>query len=256
MHWPELSLGIGTGRLCSLNGGVTVCRAAWFLDQAFDMGIRFIDTAPTYGQGHVEEAIGRLAPQVRNQYLVCSKVGYTFGRKADLINFAKPVLRPILPWANFLRHRIAAARQEANSATSCRLNIEPNVIRSILEKSLQRIRRDYLDLLLLHDPSGESVDNPANQIELSQLVKSGKIRSWGVSTCNADVVRRAIDTAGCAAVQFPVHRQWIDENPGLIQQCGDRGVSIIANSVICDSATGGTHGAFRYSKSASLSSER
>jgi aryl-alcohol dehydrogenase-like predicted oxidoreductase len=236
LDWPNFPLGFGTGRLCGLDGGLSIRRATWLLNQSFDLGIRLIDTAPTYGQGHAERAIGRLAPSVRDRFIICSKVGYSFGRATHWINAAKPFLRPILPWANSLRRRIDSARHQTYTAGKISLNIQPGVIRSTLEGSLKRIHRDRLDLLLLHDPSSESVDNPANQDELNRLVRSGKIRGWGVSSSDPDVLKRAIDSTDCSVVQFPVTCDWVNENPHIIPKCDELGVSIIANRVISSPA--------------------
>ncbi len=66
LPWPEFPLGIGTGRLCSLNGGLSVPKATDLLRQAHELGVRFFDTAPSYGQGQAEQAIGRLDSSMRN----------------------------------------------------------------------------------------------------------------------------------------------------------------------------------------------
>jgi aryl-alcohol dehydrogenase-like predicted oxidoreductase len=202
------------------------------MNQAFDLGIRLIDTAPTYGQGHAERAIGRLAPHVRDRFLICSKVGYSFGRSARWVNAAKPILRPILPWTNALRQKIDSVRHKTYTTGKISLNIEPGVIQSSLEGSLKRIRRDNLDLLLLHDPSGDSVDNPDNQDELNRLVASGKVRGWGVSSSDPVVLERAIDSNHCSVVQCPVTRDWVNANPQVIRKCEEHSVSIIANQVV------------------------
>jgi aryl-alcohol dehydrogenase-like predicted oxidoreductase len=233
LNWPDLPLGMGTGRLCSLNGGLPIGKAARLLAQAHELGVRFVDTAPTYGQGHAEMAIGRLPSAVRDDLIICSKVGYSFGRKAALINLAKPVLRPILPWARALRDSVTSVRDRASSTGgSMHVSIEPETITSILESSLRRLRRGHLDILLLHDPSPASLDDPSNQAALSQLREAGTILAWGVSTRDPAVVTRAINTDGCAVVQVPGYPDWVDAHPQIMQRCADRGIAVIVNAVL------------------------
>ena len=230
--WPDFALGIGTGRLCSLNGGISIRSAGRLISRAFELGVRFVDTAPIYGQGQAESAIGSLAPHLRNELVVCSKVGYTFGNKVALINAAKPILRHVLPFAGVLRHKIARARSNANANNSFRIHIEPSTITTALDGTLRRIRRDYLDLLLLHDPSAESVENEANQLQLNRLVESRKIGAWGISSSDVTVIERAISASACSIVQFPVNREWLATYPDLMQRCERQGVSVIANGVL------------------------
>lgn len=237
LAWPEFPIGLGTGRLCSLDGGLSVTRAERLLACAFDLGVRFVDTAPSYGQGHAETAIGRLAPAARAQLTICSKVGYSFGGKARWINAAKPLVRPVLPWVTALRRSLVQARQQAALSGRLSLVIEPTAIRASLEGSLRRLRRDYLDVLLLHDPSIESVANQANQDELRELVRCGKIRAWGVSTHAPSVAAQACEAPGCAVIQVPVYPQWVADNPRVLPQCAASQVSVIAHSVLSPMAS-------------------
>jgi aryl-alcohol dehydrogenase-like predicted oxidoreductase len=227
---------MGTGRLCSLNGGLSIGQAGRLLRHAFELGVRFIDTAPTYGQGHAERAIGRLPPAIREEFTICTKVGYTFGRKTSFINAAKPLLRSLLPRLDSLRRTADSAREIAMTARKASLTIEPDVIQTVLHESLRRMRRDSIDLLMLHDPSQDSVANHANQDELGRLADCGKIRAWGVSTSDPDVLLRAADAPGCSVVQFPVNRVWMNDNPGVLEKCAEGGLSIIANSVFANLA--------------------
>lgn len=231
--WPEFPLGIGTGRLCSLNGGLSISKATDLLRQAHDLGVRFFDTAPSYGQGQAEQAIGRLDSSKRNDAIVCTKVGYSLGSKGHLINVAKPFVQPILPWVGALRTYIASARDRAGeTGGSMTLTIEPAAIRTAIEGSLKRLNRDYIDLYMMHDPSADSVEDEANQQEFEALVKSGKIRCWGISTSDGDVARRAAAVPGCSVIEMPGYPAWVDANPKAYEACSVHGVKIIANGVL------------------------
>lgn len=92
-------LGFGTARLRSVNGGISARSAAALLGRAFEDGIRFFDTAPSYGQGQAEEAIGRLCSRARHEVFICSKVGYSYGRRGAAINVVKPLIRSAASFA-------------------------------------------------------------------------------------------------------------------------------------------------------------
>src|SRR5688572_8442018 len=145
-------LGFGTARLRSINGGLSARSARYLLQSAFDLGIRFFDTAPSYGQGQSETAIGLLPRRVTDAMLICSKVGYSYGRKAMIINALKPFLRPAASSVSFLRQLAHKSRARMLHQGSLGLDIQPAVIRASLAGTLRRLRRDRLDLLLLHDP--------------------------------------------------------------------------------------------------------
>ncbi len=62
------------------------------------------------------------------------------------------------------------------------------------ERSLKRLRTDYLDLYLLHWPGSHPLE--ATIAGFEQLVSDGKIRAYGVSNFDAEDLERAIAIAG------------------------------------------------------------
>src|ERR1700681_3705135 len=83
------------------------------LARAHDCGISFFDTPPVYGNGHSEELIGKALSGVRHKAVLATKAGYeAWDRPPDF----------------------SAAAIVAST-----------------ERSLGRLRTDYLDLLLLHN---------------------------------------------------------------------------------------------------------
>jgi aryl-alcohol dehydrogenase-like predicted oxidoreductase len=82
------------------------------LSRAFEAGINWIDTAPLYGQGRSEEALGWLLAEFKERPYVSTKVG----------------LDP------------------------AKLNDIPGEIERSVHASLKRLRRDSVDLLQLHSP--------------------------------------------------------------------------------------------------------
>jgi diketogulonate reductase-like aldo/keto reductase len=101
------------------------------------------------------------------------------------------------------------------------------------ERSLQRLKTDYLDLYLLHwrgsIPLGETLE------ALQTLQQSGKIRSYGVSNFDVEDMEEAIglqDGKGIATNQvlYNLMRRGIEWN--LLPWCQQRGIPIMAYSPI------------------------
>jgi len=101
------------------------------------------------------------------------------------------------------------------------------------ERSLQRLKTDYLDLYLLHwrgsVPLGETLE------ALQTLQQSGKIRSYGVSNFDAEDMEEAIglkDGKGIATNQvlYNLMRRGIEWN--LLPWCQQQGIPIMAYSPI------------------------
>src|SRR5437899_9108690 len=78
---------------------------------ALDEGINFFDTSDLYGFGHSEELLGEVFGDCRDQVVIASKGGFVDAVKQDF---------------------------------------SPMHLRNALEKSLRRLRTDYVDLYQLH----------------------------------------------------------------------------------------------------------
>ncbi|MCW8831075.1 MAG: aldo/keto reductase [Gammaproteobacteria bacterium] len=115
------------------------------LDLAWSLGINFIDTAPAYGTS--EERLGKLLGQ-RHDWIIETKVGEIFENGQSHFDFS------------------AAHTRES------------------VEDSLRKLRRDYLDVVLVHS-SGDDMNIIHHQdalAELDKLKQKGLIRAFGMST--------------------------------------------------------------------------
>lgn len=115
------------------------------LDQCRELGINFLDTAPAYGNS--EERIGQLLKQ-RQDWVLCTKVGEEF---------------------------IAGRSHFDFSAEHTRQSVE---------RSLQRLRTDYLDIVLIHsDGNDEAILQQSGCLEcLRRCQEEGLIRAIGMSS--------------------------------------------------------------------------
>ena len=114
------------------------------LETADDAGITFVDTADVYNGGKSEETIGEYLRQKPGRFYVTTKCG-----------------RRLNP-------------HTAEMYT-------PEAVRGFIEGSLERLRLERLDLILLHCPPTAVYQRDDIFGELDRLKASGKIADYGVS---------------------------------------------------------------------------
>ncbi len=124
-------LGFGGAPLGNLFTLVSEADAQSAVEAAFAHGIRYFDTAPLYGHGLSEERLGRaLTARPRGSYALSTKVG-----------------RVIVPDAS----RRGMADGFAVEGTRAVFDYSRDGVRRSFETSLERLRVDFIDILLLHD---------------------------------------------------------------------------------------------------------
>ncbi len=116
------------------------------LNAAFDSGVNFFDTADVYGEGHSEALLKQfLQSKRRDQIIIATKIGWDFYHGGHKKNFTEKYLRE-----------------------AC-------------DKSLERLGVEQIDLLQLHNPSLETIQQRYASSVLEKLKKEGKVRAVGVS---------------------------------------------------------------------------
>jgi aryl-alcohol dehydrogenase-like predicted oxidoreductase len=112
---------------------------------ARELGINFIDTAPAYGSS--EQRLGELLP-ARNDWVVMTKVGEIFEHGESRFDFTAAYTR------------------------------------ASVERSLTRLKRDVLDIVLVHsDGDDMRIIHQEGALEaLDKLKQNGLIKAFGMST--------------------------------------------------------------------------
>ncbi len=156
---PEISvLGFGTWALGGAYrfgwGAADDGESVAAIRRGVEAGITWVDTAPTYGDGHSERVVGRALEPFRagEEVLVFTKCGR--------------------PWRG----------------GEVYFDLRPESIRAECEASLRRLRIERIDLYQFHWPdygSGTPVEESWGT--MVELVEEGKVRWLGV--CNFDVPR-------------------------------------------------------------------
>jgi len=143
------------------------------LNRAVDLGVNFIDTADVYGDGRSEKLIGRLLKD----------------RPNDGVQVATKAGRRLNP------HTSEGYDYENLSA--------------FVERSLNNLGVEALDLLQLHCPPTEVYRQDSTFEALDRLQEAGKVRNYGVSVEKVEEGRMAIDYPNVKTVQiiFNIFRQ-------------------------------------------------
>src|SRR5215210_4076412 len=123
--------------------------AETILNAVIDHGITFLDTANDYGRS--EEYIGRYLAHRRDEFVLATKCGCTVVRRDDTTDDTPHV------WTR------------------------ENLFRG-LHESLERMKTDYVDLMQLHNPSVEQVEQGDLVAVLQEMKQQGKVRWIGCSS--------------------------------------------------------------------------
>ncbi len=120
------------------------------LQQAFDCGITFFDTADTYGNGLGETILAKALGSKRSEITIGTKFGYDFYNSTSRRGHEE------------LPH-----------------DWRPEYVRFALEQSLKRLETDYVDIYQLHNPRIEAMQRDDLFAALEALKREGKIKSYG-----------------------------------------------------------------------------
>ena len=134
-------------------------------EEARALGINFIDTAPAYGAS--EEKIGKLLPD-RQDWVIGTKVGEEFSSGKSHFDF---------------------------SGTHTRKSVE---------RSLRRLKTDYLDLVLIHSDGNDLhiLENTDCLESLMRMKEEGLIRAVGMSTKSVEGGKRTLALSDIAMVTY------------------------------------------------------
>jgi aryl-alcohol dehydrogenase-like predicted oxidoreductase len=190
-------LGLGTAPLGGLFEDVTAEAARATIDSAWELGVRFFDTAPLYGSGLAEERLGEaLAARPRDEVTVSTKVGRVLvpGERG---------LEPVFDYT-------------------------PGGIRASLASSLERLGLDRIDIVLLHDPEAHMDETHRALNVVRPLAAQVGVGTNYVATALTLVERGEVDVVLLAGRYTLLDRTAGDD---LLPLCLERGVPVLAAGV-------------------------
>ena len=154
---------------------------------AREHGVNLIDTAPAYGSS--EERIGALLED-RGRWVIVTKVGEQFRSGRSEFDFS------------------------------------PAGVRASVERSLKRLRTDWLDLVLIHSDGDDlPLLRDGGALEaLSELRDAGVIRALGASTKTLEGGLLAVER--CDVVMVALHRDDRSQLP-VVEAAREAGVGVL-----------------------------
>lgn len=189
---PEVSeLGFGCMGLSHGYGPATNEKdAIAIIQQAYEWGITFFDTAEVYGQGANEQLVGKALHHVRDNVVIATKFGFKNGRNTD------------------------------------GLNSRPERIRQVAENSLRYLQTDYIDLFYQHrvDPD-VPVEDVAGTVK--DLIAEGKVKHFGMSEAGVQSIRRAHAIQPVAALQSEYSMFWREPEKEIIPLLEELGIGFV-----------------------------
>lgn len=153
--------------------------------EAVELGCDFFDTAESYGtpgDPHANEVlVGRALAPYRDKVVIGTKFGLSFDLNDGKVN------HDLVPDAR------------------------PETIRKSIDGSLLRLGTDYIDIYYQHRQDPNVPVEEVAQV-MADLIREGKIRAWGLSEVDADVIRRAHAVCPLAAVQnrYSMMARWYE----------------------------------------------
>lgn len=217
-------VGLGTSGIASLFEPVPLRQAEEILGTAWDLGLRYFDTAPHYGQGLSERRLGDfLRDRPDGSFILSTKVGRMLrpasSRHESLNGFCKP-----LPFDQYYDYTY------------------DGVMRSF-EDSLQRLGLHHVDILLVHEIGRlrHGAEHDARRRDLleggwralDRLRGEGVVKAIGlgvneVEICLDLIPRIDIDVVLLAGCMTLLDRSAL---PELLPLCAARGIAYVAAGV-------------------------
>jgi len=187
------ALGLGCMGLSHGYGAATdTGEAISLIRAAVDHGVTFFDTAEVYGPYLNEQVVGEALAPVRDQVVIATKFGFTFG--------------------------------EDNKQQI--LNSRPEHIRVAVEGSLRRLKTDFIDLLYQHrvDP-----DVPIEEVAgvVKALIQEGKVKHFGLSEAGAQTIRRAHAVQPVTALQSEYSLWWREPELEILPTLAELGIGFV-----------------------------
>jgi aryl-alcohol dehydrogenase-like predicted oxidoreductase len=178
-----MGLSFGYGPALDKSEGIALIRFA------VERGITFFDTAEAYGPFANEELVGEALAPVRDQVVIATKFGFTFGEPRGLSS-------------------------------------RPEHIREVAEASLRRLRVEAIDLFYQHrvDPD-VAIEDVAGTVK--DLIQEGKVKHFGLSEAGVKTIRRAHAVQPVAALQSEYSLWWREREADVLPTLEELGIGFI-----------------------------
>jgi aryl-alcohol dehydrogenase-like predicted oxidoreductase len=159
---------------------------------AVERGVTFFDTAEVYGPFTNEELVGEALAPFREQVVIATK----FGFKPD------------------------------DAGRWSKLDSRPAHIREVAEASLKRMKIEAIDLFYQHRVDPEvPIEDVAGTV--SDLIREGKVKHFGLSEASARTIRRAHGVQPVTALQSEYSLWWREPERDIIPTLEELGIGFV-----------------------------
>ena len=164
---------------------------------AVDRGVTFFDTAEIYGPYANEELVGEALAPYQGQVVIATKFGWD--------------IDPV-------------ERKPRGRVTS-----RPEIIKQVVEGSLQRLRVEAIDLYYQHRVDPEvPIEDVAGSVK--GLIEAGKVKHFGMSEAAAATIRRAHSVQPVTAVQSEYSLWWRRPEEEVLSACEELAIGFVPYS--------------------------
>ncbi len=186
------AVGLGCMGMSQAYGGADEADAIRVIHRALELGVTLLDTAEAYGPYKNEELIGRAIKGKRDQVVIATKFGFTFGGG-------------LFPTG---------------------VDSRPEHVVEVCHASLKRLGVDHIDLLYQHRVD-KSVPIEDTVGAMARLVEEGKVRYLGLSEASPATIRRAHAVHPISALQSEYSLWEREVEREVLPACRELGIGFV-----------------------------
>ncbi|MDA3932437.1 MAG: aldo/keto reductase [Tenericutes bacterium] len=156
--------------------------------RAYEEGVTFFDTAPNYSLGKSETIIGKALKDIREKIIINSK----FGHHAD-----------------------------------GKIDFSESKIRESIKGSLKRLKTDYLDSVILHNPDMTILKGETDHFKvLESLKEEGLIRGYGVSIDTPEELETVLKNQKVDVIEL-LYNIFFQSTRNLLKEAKEKGIALV-----------------------------
>jgi aryl-alcohol dehydrogenase-like predicted oxidoreductase len=207
-------IGMGTWELGGREwGDIGETDAVDLLRYAFENGVTYYDTADQYGGGRAEQLLGEAFSALGDRVVIATKLGYELDSDG---------------WISHGWERPS-------------FNVSPDYIRSAVEGSLKRLKRDVIDIYQFHAPPPVSEwDDAFGTME--ELKAEGKIRFYGLCLGSEADALKAMTETGTSSLLLTYNILSQEMVKPVMETAAEKGVAIVVRQPLSSGLLSGQLG--------------